>query len=152
MTIPSTTQRITDNTNPDINMRIFEETKARVAEIGHDPARINERLKELDQEWDIERTLMANASTLALAGTLLGATVNKKFLWLPGAVTAFLLQHALHGWCPPMPLLRRAGVRTAHEIESERTALKALRGDFDRSGGTELTPTRALETASSLGS
>ena len=152
MTIPNTTQRITDNTNPDVNMRIFEETKARVAEIGDDPVRIDERLKELDQEWDIERTLMANASTLALAGTLLGATVNKKFLWIPGAVTAFLLQHALHGWCPPMPLLRRAGVRTAHEIESERTALKALRGDFDGGATDTLTPAHALETASSLGS
>jgi hypothetical protein len=30
-----------------------------------------------------------------------------------------------------VPLLRRLGVRTAREIELERIALKALRGDFD---------------------
>jgi hypothetical protein len=29
-----------------------------------------------------------------------------------------------------VPILRRFGVRTAREIEDERTALKALRGDF----------------------
>jgi hypothetical protein len=42
----------------------------------------------------------------------------------------FLLQHAVQGWCPPLPLLRRLGVRTADEINEERYALKALRGDF----------------------
>jgi hypothetical protein len=36
----------------------------------------------------------------------------------------------LQGWCPPLPIIRRAGVRTAREIEAERTILKAIRGDF----------------------
>jgi hypothetical protein len=45
-------------------------------------------------------------------------------------VTGFLLQHALQGWCPPVPLLRKTGVRTMREIDIERYALKALRGDF----------------------
>jgi hypothetical protein len=43
----------------------------------------------------------------------------------------FFGQHALQGWCLPVPLLRRLGVRTQREIERERFALKALRGDFD---------------------
>jgi hypothetical protein len=34
------------------------------------------------------------------------------------------------GWYPLMPLFRRLGIRTAREIERERYALKALRGDF----------------------
>jgi hypothetical protein len=29
-----------------------------------------------------------------------------------------------------VPILRRLGFRTAHEIERERQALKALRGDY----------------------
>ena len=29
-----------------------------------------------------------------------------------------------------MPILRRMGVRTEHEIEQERNALKAIRGDY----------------------
>jgi hypothetical protein len=45
-------------------------------------------------------------------------------------VAAFLFQHAIQGWCPPVPILRRMGFRTASEIEQERQALKALRGDF----------------------
>ncbi|MGH7194555.1 MAG: hypothetical protein ACREJM_13640, partial [Candidatus Saccharimonadales bacterium] len=56
--------------------------------------------------------------------------VNRKFLALPVLVGGFLLQHALHGWCPPVPLFRRLGVRTAAEINQERFALKSLRGDF----------------------
>jgi hypothetical protein len=43
---------------------------------------------------------------------------------------AFLVQHAVQGWCPPLVVLRRRGVRTRREIEEERYALKALRGDF----------------------
>ena len=47
-------------------------------------------------------------------------------------MTGFLLQHALQGWCPPVPVFRRLGVRTTAEIDRERYALKALRGDFGR--------------------
>src|SRR5690606_6724036 len=95
------------------------------------PAEINSRLEALDREWDIERTLEANAATLALTGVLLGAFVDRRFLALPAVVTAFLLQHALQGWCPPLPFFRRWGVRTTEEINEERFALKALRGDFE---------------------
>jgi len=42
-------------------------------------------------------------------------------------VAAFLLQHAVQGWCPPLPVFRRLGVRTADEINDERVALKAVR-------------------------
>jgi Protein of unknown function (DUF2892) len=77
----------------------------------------------------MERVLEANAATLALAGTLLGA-FDKRFLVLAAAVSAFLLQHALQGWCPPVPFFRKRGFRTMREIDTERYALKALRGDF----------------------
>jgi hypothetical protein len=30
---------------------------------------------------------------------------------LPALVTAFLFQHAVQGWCPPVPILRRLGFR-----------------------------------------
>jgi hypothetical protein len=87
---------------------------------------INRRIEELDQEWDIERALEANASALALTGLLLGLTVNRKWLALPTVVLSFLLQHSLQGWCPPLPLLRRLGVRTRGEIDREKYELKAL--------------------------
>jgi len=148
MAIPSTTQRLRDNTDPDVNERIYRETEQRLEEIGTSRDRINERIQDLDHEWDIERMLMANASTLALVGTVLGATLNKRFLLIPGVVTGFLLQHALQGWCPPMPLFRRAGVRTANEIEAERAALKAMRGDFQPPAEGRMSGADALAAAS----
>jgi hypothetical protein len=91
------------------------------------PNTVARRLRELDREWDIERVLEANASTLALAGLGLGVFVHRAFLALPAAVMAFFLQHALQGWCPPVPLFRRLGIRTAYEIDEERYALMNIR-------------------------
>ena len=93
-------------------------------------AAIDQRISELDREWDIERTLEMNAAAFAFTGSLLGAFVDKRWLIAPLLVTAFLAQHALQGWCPPVELFRRMGVRTRPEIDREKYALKALRGDF----------------------
>ena len=50
---------------------------------------------------------------------------------LPTVVFGFLAQHALQGWCPPLPVLRKLGFRTQKEIQRERHAVKKLRGDYD---------------------
>jgi hypothetical protein len=92
---------------------------------------ISKRIEELEREWDIERLLETNASALILTGAILGLTVSKKWLLLSGGVAGFLLQHAIEGWCPPIPILRKLGVRTRGEIDQEKFALKALRGDFN---------------------
>lgn len=91
---------------------------------------ITERIRELEQEWSMERWLETNASALAFTGVVLGVTVSRKWLVLPLLVTGFLFQHAVQGWCPPLPLLRKIGVRTRAEIDREKYALKILRGDF----------------------
>ena len=65
-----------------------------------------------------------------LAGLALGLAVDRRFLALTGVASALLLQQALQGWCPPQPLLRRLGLRTAAEIHEEIIALRILRGDF----------------------
>jgi hypothetical protein len=57
--------------------------------------------------------------------------VDRRLFVLPALVAGFLLQHALQGWCPPITFFRRRGFRTASEIDHERYALKALRGDFE---------------------
>src|SRR3954464_5398169 len=74
----------------------------------------------------------ANASALAFTGTVLGLLVNKKFFVIPCIVLPFLFQHAVQGWCPPVPILRRKGVRTRREIDAEKYALKAVRRDFEK--------------------
>ena len=130
--LPATASRVENATSEDLNRHFAAEIEESLRHHAEHPEHIAHRLDELDHEWDIERTLETNAATLALTGTLLGAFVDRRFLVLPAVVTGFLLQHALQGWCPPVPVLRRVGIRTAAEIDRERTALKALRGDFGR--------------------
>lgn len=62
---------------------------------------------------------------------MLSLTVDQRWLWLTEAVLLFLCQHSVQGWCPPLPVFRRFGVRTRSEIDQEKFALKALRGDFN---------------------
>lgn len=128
--LPSTTGRDAAHTAKAIDDRIRRETEERVRRYAEEPNRIQPRLRELDQEWNVERTLEANAATLALAGTALAAAVDRRWLALPAAVSACMLLHALQGWCPALPVFRRMGIRTSSEIEFERQALKAVRGDF----------------------
>lgn len=128
--LPATNQRVAAHTPQSINDRIRRRTEADIIYYANRPDEIDSRLEDLDREWDVERVLEANAATLALSGVLLGAVADRRWLFLPAAVTAFLLQHAVQGWCPPIPIIRRLGVRTAAEIAEERYALKALRGDF----------------------
>ena len=111
--IASTVARVPDNTADDVNQRIRLMTEQRVASCasrGRDA--IDRRLAELDQEWDMERTLDANTSIISLDGLTLGASVDRKWFLLPAAVSGFLLQHAVQEWCPPLPILRRLGIRT----------------------------------------
>jgi hypothetical protein len=129
--LPTTDERVPRATRASVNHRIQARTLHDVSRfIGADPVFIDERIMQLQREWDIERTLEANAASVSLVGLGLGMFVDRRFFLLPTAVAAFLLQHALQGWCPPLPLLRRLGLRTSAEIHDEIIALRILRGDF----------------------
>jgi hypothetical protein len=122
--------RIQENTPGAIKRRIEAESEESVRRHAATEADIEARLGSLAREWDVERALETGASTFVLTGTLLAATVDRRWLAVPAVVSAFLLQHALQGWCPPLPVFRSLGFRTRDEIARERYALKALRGDF----------------------
>lgn len=129
---PPTARRVELHTSRHLNDAIRRRTDAEVLRLERaTPDQLEERLQVLAREWDIERLLQTNASLVVLIGLTLACKVSKKFLWLPAGVFTFFLEHALQGWCPPIPVFRRLGVRTQREIERERYALKALRGDFD---------------------
>ena len=87
---------------------------------------IRQRIKELDKEWDIERALEINAAVFGLTGVILAATVNKRWLFLTGLVAASLALHAIQGWCPPIPMFRKLGIRTQKEIDAEKNALERI--------------------------
>jgi hypothetical protein len=149
--VPPTTERVARQTGEDSNGRIRRQTEANVAYFAQGNKRlIGRRLRELDREWDIERLLEVNAASASLVGLLLARFVTRGWFLLPAAVAAFLLQHAIHGWCPPIPVFRRLGIRTQTEIDHERYALKALRGDFKKiQGDGRDKPVEALEAARS---
>jgi hypothetical protein len=145
----STRERVPAHTRRSVNEQIRQETERRVRFLSENPEEIPRRLKELDEEWDIERAIEANAAALAFAGVALGVTRDRRWLALPALVTAFLFQHAVQGWCPPVPILRRFGFRTVYEIEEERRALQAARGDFENLPPGSKRGPAALRVASS---
>ena len=136
--------KIRKNTTDAVNQKIDRSTEENLRHYNQmGPAQIADRIDKLDQEWDVDRVLMADASTLSLAGIALGASVDRRWYALSGVVVSFLLVHAIQGWCPPLPLFRRMGYRSRKEIDVEKYALKGLWGDFN----PQQSPPEALQAA-----
>lgn len=128
--------RVRDHSPQHVNQRITKNIDIMVQHcVRQGREAIVERLAEIDREWDIERVLMANFS---IAGGVTYAVGLQRFLQRPsfglsrrrtgllyalGAQLGFLLLHATVGWCPPLVVWRRMGVRTRSEIELERWLL-----------------------------
>lgn len=124
-------KRVRQNTSPEANLKIDEKTLENITRyFGRSQEEITERIKVLGAEWDIERVLQANMATLALSGIALSFSKNRSWLILPTVVLGFFMEHAVQGWCPPITLLRYFKIRTRDEINQEKHALKALRGDY----------------------
>jgi hypothetical protein len=125
-TLPSEPLRTSDL----VREEIAYDTLARLSRCARSNALIDHRLGELEHEWDLERALEAWFASVVLTGVALGARRDERWYALPAVAAGFMLQHALQGWCPPLPLFRRLGFRTRGEIARERYALKSMRGDF----------------------
>jgi hypothetical protein len=128
--IATSVNRVSEQTAEPINEQLRQSADIRVAYFAVHPEQIDQRLGELDQEWDIERALEMTSASLSALGLVMGILWRRRWLMLPVVVQGFFLQHAIQGWCPPLEALRRMGFRTQAEIEAERYALKAIRGDF----------------------
>jgi hypothetical protein len=126
--------RVRHHSAPVANGRIDRMTRGTVADvIAAGRNAIVQRLGELDHEWDIDRALMANFAVLGGASFTIGMIryartplfrrSRKGFLGLFGSQLAFMLLHALAGWCPPATVFRRLGFRTQREINAERAVL-----------------------------
>ncbi|MGI6091649.1 MAG: DUF2892 domain-containing protein [Veillonellaceae bacterium] len=130
---PPNAKRVQLNTSHIVNAEIHRKMLSNAASYANkNRDEISLRLQELDHEWDTERVLEANAAGFILISIILGFQFYYAWFYVAGIVAFFLLQHALQGWCPPLPIIRRLGIRTASEINDEKMALKALRGDFNR--------------------
>lgn len=131
VTHPSVSDRVRANTWPDVNDRLDNDVQLRLRDAaGSSADELTWPITQLDREWNFDRALEAEAALTGLVGLALGAAVDRRLLVLPGFVAAMLVVHATHGWYPLLPLFRRLGLRTQDEIDRERYALKAMRGDF----------------------
>ena len=143
--------RVQAHTATHVNREIERQAARRlVRAAAQSPTALTRRINQLDEEWDVERWLEMNASALAFTGVVLGIFVNRKFFAIPCIVLPFLFQHAVQGWCPPIPFFRRRGVRTRREIDAEKFAVKALRGDFaqvERNGDPQKSAHAAWQAA-----
>ena len=124
--VAKSTDRVPRHTRPEINDRITRQTDVSIAYFTQHPDQIANRLRELDEEWDVERALETAAPSVTLFGIAMSFLRGRKWILLPILVQSFFLQHALQGWCPPLPILRRMGFRTVEEIDRERYALRAV--------------------------
>lgn len=130
--LPPTSQKVLLRTDPKINADIRNQTLRSLNIFKNcEAVEISDRIKNLSQEWDTERVLEVNASLLILLSSYLGIKTSRFWFILTGTAAVFMLQHALQGWCPSLPFIRKWGVRTADEIGAEKTALKVMRGDFN---------------------
>lgn len=130
--LPPTTKRVSLHTCNQVNQAIRDKTLCCINTYkDSEDVILSQKIEKLNYEWDTERFLEADAGSLVLLSSIKGYK-KKKCCWflLTGTVGFFLLQHALQGWCPSIPVIRRFGVRTAEEINQEKTVFKMLRGDF----------------------
>jgi hypothetical protein len=123
-------EKVRKVTRTGINKKIDDKIVRNIETYSKSPQLISERIKQLDKEWDIERLLEINMAVISIVGNILAAFVSIYCLILPTILMLFFIQHAFQGWCPPLPLLRRFKIRTRYEIDREKYALKAIRGDF----------------------
>src|SRR5262245_59629180 len=115
---PNETDRVRQHTDPEILNKIECNLESSLRFYATQPAEeITSRIEELERECDVERMLETKAAALALTGAFLGLMSSRKWLLLACVVSGFLFQHALSGWSPPVPLMRKLGLRTRSEID-----------------------------------
>ena len=94
------------------------------------PTAIAERLEELDSEWTAGRAVKATAGVLIVGGLALSLTLNLWWLVLPIVGGALLVQYLFGRTTLVGKMFHALGFRPGSEIDQEKLALRALRGDF----------------------
>lgn len=129
--LPATTQRVATYTNPAVNEMIRTGTLDDLMCLADaEEEELSRRIRALNAEWDTERFVEAKAALCVMGCSLFGMSKNKWWSFVSLISATFLLQHALLGWCPTAPLVRKMGIRTPEEISREKFVLKMLRKDF----------------------
>lgn len=137
------TQRLTESLPDVMYPTVYEaasanrqRTEANIAYFRDNPSELGRRIAELDEEWDVGRVLQVVTSGATIASFWMSLSKTRLFLLVPLVLAGGALHHGLTGQSPALDLARRLGFRTRDEIEAERVALQALRGDFADAGPT----------------
>lgn len=94
------------------------------------PQAISDRLDDLDREWSAGRMTKATIGVLIVAGLFLTALANPWWLILPAVGGFFLLQYLFSRTSWLGATFQEMGFRSGADIDQEKFALRALRGDF----------------------
>jgi len=106
----------------------LEQRLACLADAG--PAAIDDRLAELDRERSAGRMAKGTLGVVTLVGCVLAAVHSLWWLVLPGIACLFLLQYMFTRRALLTAAFQAAGYRCSTDIDHEKFALRALRGDF----------------------
>jgi len=92
---------------------------------------ITERLEEIEREWSAGRATKATIGVIVVVGlALTGLTASPWWLSLPTIGGLLLLQYLFTRSSWLGATFHEMGFRSGAEIDQEKFALKALRGDF----------------------
>lgn len=91
---------------------------------------IDERIRALDDEWDVERAVTVGLAGAGAAGLIMGLLGSRIWRLLAWAALPLLFLFGQDKWRPSDGILKSLGLRSRKEIQDEKYALKALRGDF----------------------
>ena len=116
--LPATSTRVSEHTSPHSNERSI----ARSTKRGHLLERWScfdhHRLAELENEWDMERTLQTNFAVVTMIGIALTALVDRRCSFFRRG-SRFHGSALVTGMVPPVPIFRRQGFRTTNEIDAD---------------------------------
>lgn len=127
-----TAQRVELNTSEIIEQKFDQQLKNNISRYAHaDRPAIDQRLRELDSEWNVERLIETEAPLMIGLGIALGIGLDRRWFTLSAMAAGMVILHSLQGWYPLLPIFRRLGIRSQNEIEQERNALRLLRGDYE---------------------
>jgi len=106
----------------------LEKRLACLADAG--PHAITERLEELELEWSAGRMTKVTTGLLIVGGFALASLLSPMWLVLPAVAGLLLLQYTFSRVSLLGAMFHRIGFRSGGDIDQEKFALKALRGDF----------------------
>lgn len=126
----TTTERVRNNTAPAQREQFEQQLRRNIAHyMTADKHQIDQRLAELDREWNVERMIEVEAPIMIGLGALLGLTRSPKWFGLSVFAAGMVIVHNTQGWYPLLRIFQRMGIRSQQHIEEERSALRVLRND-----------------------